>query len=103
MIRRQTKAASAVEPIMVSKCANPACKTTFRYLHEGRIFTDHYHHRDSGSTSVERYWLCSTCCGNLTLVIEAGEVRLRTLASIPEAGMKRSAVTTITGRSRSVA
>jgi hypothetical protein len=23
---------------MLSKCANPACSTTFRYLHEGRLY-----------------------------------------------------------------
>ncbi len=76
---------------MVSTCANPACSARFRYLHEGRIFTvraDQAHRRDGADPSVERYWLCATCSETLTLVMESGRVALRSLASIPEAGLK---------------
>lgn len=88
MIASQAKAAPAVKPNMVSKCANPGCNTPFRFLHEGRIFTDHYHGGHQAGASIERYWLCSRCCDSMTLVIEAGEVRLRALAAIPESGIK---------------
>ena len=77
---------------MVSKCANPACSAPFRYLHEGRIFTvrsDTPSHRSDGADpNVERYWLCSTCSNNLTLVLQNGRVTLRALAGITEAGGK---------------
>src|ERR1022692_2231566 len=56
---------------MVSKCANPACSTSFRYLHEGRLF-----HVAVGSTApepdrlatLERFWLCGECSGKMTVV-----------------------------------
>lgn len=76
---------------MVSKCANPACSARFRYLHEGRIFTvrvDMGHRRDGADPSVERYWLCTACSDTMTLVMESGRVALRSLASIPETGLK---------------
>ena len=77
---------------MVSKCANPACMAPFRYLHEGRIFTVRANgseqRRDGADPKVERYWLCSTCCDNMTLVLHSGRVQLRALAEIPEAGLK---------------
>lgn len=77
---------------MVSKCANPACLTPFRYLHEGRIFTLRAsapeHHQDVANPILERYWLCSSCCETMTLVLRSGKVWLRSLAEIPEAGMK---------------
>ena len=77
---------------MVSKCANPACMAPFRYLHEGRIFTVRAHapeHRaDGADPKVERYWLCSNCSDRMTLVLQSGRVLLRSLAAIPEAGLK---------------
>ncbi len=59
---------------MVSKCANPACSATFRYLHDGTLF-----HVAVGSASpekaanwetapVERYWLCGKCSRKMTIV-----------------------------------
>jgi hypothetical protein len=59
---------------MLSKCANPSCAGSFRYLHEGRMFhlivdsktgkiaTTH------GPTAIERFWLCDKCSKTLTLV-----------------------------------
>lgn len=91
---------------MVSKCANPACSTTFRYLHEGRIFTvraDLGHRRDGADPNVERYWLCSNCCNTMTLVMYAGRVQLRDLAAIPEAGIKAPVAASAALRHRSVA
>ena len=88
------------EAVMVSKCANPSCLAPFRYLHEGRIFTvraDVARHRPDGADPrVERYWLCSSCSDNMTLVLQSGKVLLRSLAAIPEAGIRpgRAAVRT---------
>jgi len=57
---------------MVSKCANPACSTTFRYLYDGRLF-----HLPVGSPAgqdphgahpLESFWLCGQCCRKMTLV-----------------------------------
>ena len=77
---------------MVSKCANPACLKSFRYLHEGRIFTVNAsgaeHRPDGADPKVERYWLCSNCSDNMTLVLQNGRVSLRSLEAIPEAGIK---------------
>jgi hypothetical protein len=77
---------------MVSKCANPTCQAPFRYLHEGRIFTvradSGTQRHDGADPKVERYWLCSTCSENMTLVLQDGKVSLRTLAAVPEAGAK---------------
>ena len=77
---------------MVSKCANPACKAPFRYLHEGRIFSirsdSAEHSTKAAGRTVERYWLCSTCSDHMTLVLQSGKVMLRALAAIPEPGMK---------------
>jgi hypothetical protein len=106
MACRRNDAAPGAEPAMVSKCANPACNTRFRYLHEGRIFSvqaDKNHRRDGVGASVERYWLCSTCSSSMTLVIEHGHVNVRTLASIPEAGLKPAAPATSAVRHRSIA
>jgi len=61
---------------MLSKCANPSCSATFRYLGEGRIFTlvpgsespllhgvwDH-----ASESIVERYWLCNVCAQTMTV------------------------------------
>lgn len=65
---------------MVSKCANPACSASFRYLHEGRIFSIYSVNpgrlpdwRESGA-NIERYWLCPACARNMTLVLRQGEV-----------------------------
>ncbi len=58
---------------MLSKCANPACSTTFRYLHEGKLYlidTKAFAGRKppadlkyAGKASTLEYvWLCSSCC-----------------------------------------
>ena len=64
---------------MLSKCANPTCPTTFRYLHEGRLYViapeetvAGYKPRLSGkSRQLEYAWLCSSC--SLYLTIQIGE------------------------------
>jgi hypothetical protein len=61
---------------MLSKCANPGCPATFRYLHEGRLFRF-----DTGATgpnpgrdarNLEYFWLCAECSGKVTLSLEKG-------------------------------
>lgn len=62
---------------MLSKCANPACSGTFRYLHEGRMF---HLIVDSEKTvaihraaAMERFWLCDECSKKLTLVLSSAD------------------------------
>ena len=59
---------------MLTKCANPACSATFRYLHEGRLFVFEPKRdapqrgppadlEDTGrSHSPQYFWLCFSCC-----------------------------------------
>ena len=54
---------------MLSKCANPACSNTFRYFREGRLFLIDSHAKSSKSHSLEYFWLCSSCCQDLTIQI----------------------------------
>ena len=59
---------------MVSKCANPACSATFRYLHDGRLF--HVAIESAASeraasyetATLERFWLCGECSRKMTVV-----------------------------------
>jgi len=63
---------------MLSKCANPVCPMTFRYIHEGRLYV--IDPRDalagqkpkcsSRSGQLEYAWLCSTCSVYLTIQID---------------------------------
>jgi hypothetical protein len=59
---------------MLSKCANPSCTGSFRYLHEGRMFHLVVDSRTGkiattcGPTTIERFWLCDKCSKTLTLV-----------------------------------
>ena len=63
---------------MLSKCANPTCPTTFRYLHEGKLYV--ISPRESRAGREPRYanksgqlqyaWLRSSCCFYLTIQID---------------------------------
>jgi len=63
---------------MLSKCANPTCPITFRYLHEGRLYliasretlAAHKPRRSSKSGQLEYAWLCSSCSLYLTIRID---------------------------------
>ena len=63
---------------MLSKCANPNCPTTFRYLHEGRLYlidprealARHKPRCSSKSEQLEYAWLCSSCSLYLTIQID---------------------------------
>ena len=65
---------------MLSKCANPCCSNAFHYLRDGRLFQ-----METGvggpapvgekkpTHKIEYFWLCSACCGDLTLTYERGK------------------------------
>jgi hypothetical protein len=83
---------------MVSKCANPACSASFRYLHAGRLFeleTDvrHPDALDSPLQTIEYFWLCEDCARTLEVVIYQGRamVRPRTSDAPPEDFRKKRA------------
>jgi hypothetical protein len=70
---------------MIAKCANPACSTPFRYLHEGRLFRFERGVSEKGqpflsfdatgperSNRVEFFWLCDQCSTRMTLTYRKG-------------------------------
>ncbi len=65
---------------MLEKCANPACGTAFRHLKQGKLFQVEGEGLPQSQRLslrkprryVERYWLCDTCAGRLTLAFEKG-------------------------------
>jgi hypothetical protein len=66
---------------MVSKCSNPGCSTSFRYLHEGKLFRMAVTaNADSGadpgtkksSRRIEFFWLCEECAPQMTLIFKPG-------------------------------
>jgi hypothetical protein len=60
---------------MLSKCANPSCPTTFRYLHEGKLYViaprqvvpRHNTTCSRRPAQLEYVWLCSSCSLYLTI------------------------------------
>ena len=71
---------------MLSKCANPECRTQFQYLREGKLYQIE---TDGAETSqpagpqlisgkkrvhrVEYFWLCGPCSEILTLGYQSGK------------------------------
>ena len=77
---------------MLSKCANPACSASFRYLHQGRIFTLRPGPAATGAPTVwdhvaerpvERYWLCDACAQTMTVCRVSERVVVRPLPRLP--------------------
>ncbi len=80
---------------MVSKCANPSCNATFRFMHAGRVFRFDFpvdnpdiSHQDilwdaNGlPRKTELFWLCDDCARIFTLVKAAhGSVKIEALAA----------------------
>ena len=67
---------------MLSKCANPACASVFRYLHEGKVFRLERRHDDDPEVHArdfEYFWLCSSCTEFLTVEYEKGGLQVRPL------------------------
>ena len=70
---------------MLSKCANPDCSNSFRYLHEGKLFrletgiggkdglarAAESEVRKS-SRHLEFFWLCDNCAARMTLAYQRG-------------------------------
>ena len=57
---------------MLSKCANPECSASFRYLQEGKLYRlealsapDSVY--PSGTRSAEYFWLCAECAAKMSL------------------------------------
>ena len=70
-----------VEIAVLSKCANPECKTLFKYLREGRLvrMSTGVSARqprvagDAPHASLHRsefFWLCGTCSSSFTLLYD---------------------------------
>ena len=59
---------------MLSKCSNPNCSSSFRYLHAGKLFRFDTPRRQGSEASskpangIEFFWLCESCSGKFTLV-----------------------------------
>jgi len=69
---------------MLSKCVNPACSNSFRYLHEGKVFRlerDPLPAEVSGNPAhhFEYFWLCPVCSSFLTVVFEDPVVKVQPL------------------------
>lgn len=65
---------------MLSKCLNPLCSASFRYLHEGRIFNIEKALPSCSSPlqrQIEHFWLCPKCSRTLKVVLEGGRVTTR--------------------------
>ena len=67
---------------MLSKCANPDCSETSRYLHQGKIFcvapTPEVETLSEKLRPAlqERFWLCTRCSKEMTLIWAGTQVRL---------------------------
>ena len=71
---------------MLSKCANPNCSSSFRYLSQGKLYrwdtsatatgkrlSFGSDTKLQGSTRrIEFFWLCAQCAPTMTLVFEKG-------------------------------
>jgi hypothetical protein len=63
---------------MLSKCVNPGCTASFRYLHSGRLFQFETRSRPQSQAEGERmpvqgvefFWLCEDCAIRYWLVYD---------------------------------
>ena len=67
---------------MLSKCANPECSETFKYLHQGKIFCLAPTPEVASLTGTEfprlqeRFWLCDRCSKEMTMIWAGTEAKL---------------------------
>lgn len=67
---------------MLSKCANPVCSATFRYLHQGRIFqlvltpAAELAAAENGLLRVERFWLCDACSKEMNVIWDGARAKV---------------------------
>lgn len=66
---------------MLSKCANPACSSSFRYLREGKVYVADWMADAAVNQSdktcwrrTEMFWLCENCSQQLTLSKDGNSV-----------------------------
>lgn len=78
---------------MLSKCANPACTATFRYLREGTIYVADWIGGNAvnqqGSACWQRnemFWLCGQCSKQLILKKKDGSIVPESKGMIPDSG-----------------
>lgn len=67
------------EKHMLSKCANPGCSQSFRYLGEGRLFqVERSLAQDGGKPArkIEHYWLCDRCSRDMRVGVLENEALL---------------------------
>jgi hypothetical protein len=73
---------------MLSKCVNPECFATFRYLHEGKVFKlersdPRAETPEVQSRNFEYFWLCSECARDMTVAFHAGRVTVQAIHRKP--------------------
>lgn len=62
---------------MLSKCCNPSCLDSFRYLTGGKLFRlENEHALNTSNHAITKYfWLCPRCSATMTLCLsDEGEV-----------------------------
>jgi hypothetical protein len=70
---------------MVSKCANPECSETFKYLHQGKIFRlcptpeAEVVAGTLDPSLYERFWLCDKCSKEMKLIWDGTQIRFTAL------------------------
>jgi hypothetical protein len=77
---------------MVSRCANPSCDASFKYLREGRLFRfpvgNPAGRIPASSSVVEFWWLCPRCCLSMTLMEDRTQgVKLVPLTHPPQSSL----------------
>jgi len=78
---------------VVSKCANPRCSASLKFMHQGSVYivrkhsTDEYWAGDAGSfgaplgTQIECFWLCARCAREMK-VSNDGEVEYLNVSTL---------------------
>lgn len=62
---------------MVSRCANPDCRTPFLYFSEGKLIVLRRRPESLCTARVEVFWLCGKCDNRMTLKeTPKGEINL---------------------------
>ena len=71
---------------MLSKCANPDCVATFRYLQQGKLFRlEKERTRDfSQSPEPEYFWLCGNCSETISLRLDQDSKIMMVTILLPE-------------------
>jgi hypothetical protein len=73
---------------MLSKCANPSCRASFRYLHEGKLFRIEL----ASERKYEHFWLCPDCCRTMTLAVDGNVVVTRRLRPVTRSAVPQQEI-----------